>query len=119
MQSVCEQLQQGVQQGAVHGAVTLPCAVDALQKDEFLRLAINAIHNDLISRNEAFQSLALTFVSNSESMQLVLLQQNLLHTGPGMWNYTVAACCHVQCSCWYAAVDRFTLGTSLSCSFRP
>ena len=38
----------------------------ALQKDEFLRLAINAIHNDLISRNEAFQSLALTFVSNSE-----------------------------------------------------
>lgn len=38
-----------------------------LQKDEFLRLAINAIHNDLISRNEAFQSLALTFVSNSES----------------------------------------------------
>lgn len=37
-----------------------------LQKDEFLRLAINAIHNDLISRNEAFQSLALTFVSNSE-----------------------------------------------------
>lgn len=36
------------------------------QKDEFLRLAINAIHNDLISRNEAFQSLALTFVSNSE-----------------------------------------------------
>lgn len=38
----------------------------APQKDEFLRLAINAIHNDLISRNEAFQSLALTFVSNSE-----------------------------------------------------
>jgi vesicle coat complex subunit len=36
-----------------------------VQKDEFLRLAINAIHNDLISRNEAFQSLALTFVSNS------------------------------------------------------
>jgi hypothetical protein len=38
----------------------------ALQKDEFLRLAINAIHNDLISRNEAYQSLALTFVSNSK-----------------------------------------------------
>lgn len=37
------------------------------QKDEFLRLAINGIHNDLISRNEAFQSLALTFVSNSKS----------------------------------------------------
>jgi hypothetical protein len=37
-----------------------------VQKDEFLRLAINGIHNDLISRNEAFQSLALTFVANSE-----------------------------------------------------
>jgi hypothetical protein len=37
-----------------------------LQKDEFLRLAINAIHNDLTSRNEAFQCIGLTFVGNSE-----------------------------------------------------
>jgi hypothetical protein len=63
--------------------------VDALQKDEFLRLAINAIHNDLISRNEAFQSLALTFVSNSEWQDLVKLSavpdslySMLVHTSP-------------------------------------
>lgn len=48
-------------------APAMAVCVCHLQKDEFLRLAINAIHNDLISRNEAFQSLALTFVSNSES----------------------------------------------------
>ena len=30
-----------------------------LQKDEFMRLIINSIRNDLISRNEAFQCLAL------------------------------------------------------------
>jgi hypothetical protein len=35
-----------------------------LQKDEFLRLIINSIRNDLISRNEAFQCLALGFVGN-------------------------------------------------------
>lgn len=51
------------------GSNTFCCNADccaSLQKDEFLRLAINGIHNDLISRNEAFQSLALTFVANSE-----------------------------------------------------
>lgn len=53
-----------------------PCP-NPLQKDEFLRLAINAIHNDLISRNEAFQSLALTFVSNSEWVPPC---RQLLHT---------------------------------------
>ena len=37
-----------------------------LQKDEFLRLIINSIRNDLISRNEAFQCLALGFVGNGE-----------------------------------------------------
>lgn len=35
-----------------------------LQKDEFLRLIINSIRNDLISRNEAFQCLALGFIGN-------------------------------------------------------
>ncbi len=34
------------------------------QKDEFLRLVINSVRNDLISRNEAFQCLALDFVAN-------------------------------------------------------
>jgi hypothetical protein len=43
-----------------------PTARAPLQKDEFLRLSINAIHSDLISRNESFQCLALTFVANSE-----------------------------------------------------
>ncbi len=38
----------------------------AFQNDEFLRLAINAIHLDLTSRNEAFQALALSFVGNSK-----------------------------------------------------
>lgn len=38
-----------------------------VQKDDFLRLVINALRNDLISRNEAFQCLALSFVGNSKS----------------------------------------------------
>jgi hypothetical protein len=32
----------------------------------FLRLATNAIHMDLISRNEAFETLALRFIGNGE-----------------------------------------------------
>lgn len=75
---------------ADHDSMGLTVCVDALQKDEFLRLAINAIHNDLISRNEAFQSLALTFVSNSEWQDLVMfsavpnmcLCSTLAHTSP-------------------------------------
>lgn len=43
----------------------LPACCLLPQRDEFLRLSINAIHNDLCSRNEAFQCLALTFVGNS------------------------------------------------------
>ncbi len=42
--------------------------VYALQKDEFLRLIINSIRNDLISRNEAFQCLALGFIGNGQSL---------------------------------------------------
>lgn len=38
----------------------------AVQKDEFLRLIINSIRNDLISRNESFQCLALGFVGNGK-----------------------------------------------------
>ena len=40
-----------------------------LQKDEFLRLIINSIRNDLISRNEAFQCLALSFIGNGQCLQ--------------------------------------------------
>ena len=40
-----------------------------VQKDEFLRLVINSVRNDLISRNEAFQCLALDFVANGGLLQ--------------------------------------------------
>ena len=43
----------------------MACSILLNESDEFLRLSINAIHNDLTSRNEAFQCLALAFVSNS------------------------------------------------------
>ena len=38
-----------------------------VQIDEFLRLIINSIRNDLISRNEAFQCLALGFIGNGRA----------------------------------------------------
>ena len=63
-----------------------------LQKDEFLRLIINSIRNDLISRNEAFQCLALGFIGNgkfqnahqSELLLLVVLKLALLHTATAL-----------------------------------
>lgn len=42
----------------------MACSILLNETDEFLRLAINGIHNDLISGNEAFQCLGLTFVAN-------------------------------------------------------
>ncbi|PNW74645.1 hypothetical protein CHLRE_12g488850v5 [Chlamydomonas reinhardtii] len=42
----------------------MACSLLLQENDEFLRLAINAIHLDLTSRNEAFQALALSFVGN-------------------------------------------------------
>ena len=44
-----------------------------MQKDEFLRLIINSIRNDLISRNESFQCLALGFVGNGEQSPCPML----------------------------------------------
>eukprot|EP00878_Enallax_costatus_P034931 GHUV01038880.1.p1 GENE.GHUV01038880.1~~GHUV01038880.1.p1 ORF type:complete len:204 (+),score=50.56 GHUV01038880.1:292-903(+) len=52
----------------------MACSILMNEKDEFLRLAINGIHNDLVSRNEAFQSLALTFVGNSKCYQQQAMQ---------------------------------------------
>lgn len=46
-----------------------------LQKDEFLRLVINSVRNDLISRNEAFQCLALDFIANG-GCQADVAQEN-------------------------------------------
>ncbi|GAB4815001.1 hypothetical protein N2152v2_002047 [Parachlorella kessleri] len=55
------------------------------QKDEFLRLVINSVRNDLISRNEAFQCLALDFVANvggTEFAQLLMTDvMNILSNG--------------------------------------
>ncbi|KAG2494582.1 hypothetical protein HYH03_007348 [Edaphochlamys debaryana] len=42
----------------------MACSLLLQENDEFLRLAINAIHLDMTSRNEAFQALALSFVGN-------------------------------------------------------
>lgn len=47
-------------------------ATTHMQNDEFLRLAINAIHMDLICRNEAFETLALSFIGNG--VFLIVLQ---------------------------------------------
>ena len=42
------------------------CGVFLNEKDELLRLVINSVRTDLISRNEAFQCLALEFVANGK-----------------------------------------------------
>lgn len=61
------------------------CAVFLNEKDEFLRLVINSVRNDLISRNEAFQCLALDFIANvggSEFSQLLTADvMNVLANG--------------------------------------
>ena len=49
----------------------LTCCHDP-QKDEFLRLVINSIRNDLTSRNEAFHCLALGFVGSGGCASLHL-----------------------------------------------
>lgn len=38
--------------------------MSAVQNDEFLRLTMNAVRQDLLSRNEAFETLALSFIGN-------------------------------------------------------
>lgn len=38
-----------------------------LQNDEFLRLTMNAVRMDLVSRNEAFETLALSFIGSGET----------------------------------------------------
>jgi len=39
------------------------------QNDEFLRLVINSIRNDIVGRNEAFQCLALNFIGSGAPRQ--------------------------------------------------
>eukprot|EP00210_Caulerpa_lentillifera_P000422 g410.t1 len=40
------------------------CSVLLNENDMFIRIAINSVRNDLLSRNEAFQCLALSFIGN-------------------------------------------------------
>ncbi|KAL6765658.1 adaptin N terminal region-domain-containing protein [Haematococcus lacustris] len=42
----------------------MACSLLLQENDEFLRLTLNAIHMDLTSRNEAFETLALSFIGN-------------------------------------------------------
>ncbi|KAK9841331.1 hypothetical protein WJX74_004023 [Apatococcus lobatus] len=63
----------------------MACAILLNEKDEFLRLIINSIRNDLISKNEAFQCLALGFVGNVGGQEMASLLavdvMNLLTNG--------------------------------------
>ena len=49
------------------------CGVLLNEKDELLRLVINSVRNDLLSRNEAFQCLALHFVANVGGVEFAQL----------------------------------------------
>jgi len=54
---------------AINTSTTIsPRVENMLQKDEFLRLVINSIRNDLTSRNEAFHCLALGFVGSGSAL---------------------------------------------------
>lgn len=44
--------------------------VPLLQNDEFLRLVINSIRNDITGCNEPFQCLALNFIGSGEFLEL-------------------------------------------------
>jgi hypothetical protein len=46
--------------------VYLLVALALLKNDEFLRLVINSIRNDITGRNEPFQCLALNFIGSGE-----------------------------------------------------
>ena len=74
-----------------HTAIT---DIYALQKDEFLRLIINSIRNDLISRNEAFQCLALGFIGNGQSLLAIAVppKAHLFHAA-----LPLPAATHVSC----------------------
>lgn len=52
-----------------------------LQNDEFLRLVINSIRNDIISRNEAFQCLALNFIGSGERSSAIVVPACMRLTG--------------------------------------
>jgi len=51
----------------------LACALLLTEKDDFLRLVINSVRSDLVSRNEAFQCLALAFIANVGGAEMASL----------------------------------------------
>ena len=61
------------------------CGVLLNEKDELLRLVVNSVRNDVLSRNEAFQCLALEFIANvggEEFAQLLTLDvMNVITNG--------------------------------------
>jgi len=61
------------------------CSIFLTEKDELLRLVINSVRNDLISRNESFQSLALDFAANvgGEEFSQLLMQDVVQVLGNG------------------------------------
>ena len=61
------------------------CSIFLTEKDELLRLVINSVRNDLISRNECFQSLALDFAANvgGEEFSQLLMQDVVQVLGNG------------------------------------
>mmetsp|Transcript_39785 Transcript_39785/g.88425 ORF Transcript_39785/g.88425 Transcript_39785/m.88425 type:complete len:1123 (+) Transcript_39785:142-3510(+) len=57
----------------------MACSLLMHENDEFLRLAINGVHMDLTSRNEAFECLALSFVGNVGGIDMAeALTQDIL-----------------------------------------
>lgn len=61
------------------------CSIFLTEKDELLRMVINSVRNDLISRNESFQSLALDFAANvgGEEFSQLLMQDVVQVLGNG------------------------------------
>jgi len=51
----------------------LACSLLLSERDEFLRLVTNSVRSDLVSRNEAFQALALTFLANVGGAEMASL----------------------------------------------
>ena len=51
----------------------LACSLLLSEQDEFLRLVTNSVRSDLVSRNEAFQALGLTFLANVGGAEMASL----------------------------------------------
>jgi hypothetical protein len=84
-----------------------------LQKDEFLTMAINGIQNDLNSRNEAFQCIALSFVANSEHLGSRLSANQPTHNSSsssrgGSWDNSSSSSKACQCTILMGSIRHFT-----------